>query len=149
MAEHDDAWWQEYLGVDPALWVCEPRGTGMPGLLLLHQFGAVVFEAFETYPWLVGSALTARTPHDIDVRLVLTGKDYERWCGGYGEAHPGTPWASLSLAYSALARQTTGLPVDFQIQRMTDANREHSDDERQPLGMFHDMRPHEPYPGGG
>lgn len=35
----------------------------------------------------------------------------------------GGKWVSLCMAYAALGRQMTGLPIDFQIQQMTRANR--------------------------
>lgn len=118
MSEDRDAeWYAKTFGVADDLWVTEARGTGMPGLLLLHQFGQIVYDGFGVYPWLVGTALTDREPHDIDVRLVLSGQEFKRYCGQrYGESRPNTPWASFSMAYALTARHMTDLPVDFQIQ---------------------------------
>jgi hypothetical protein len=125
MSENRDAaWWAEHFDVPHAVWVDASRGTGMPELLLLHQFGRAVYETFGVYPWLVGSALTEREPHDIDVRLVLSAQEFQRYCGAeFGENRPNSPWAWLSTAYALLARQMTGLPVDFQIQTTAHAAR--------------------------
>jgi hypothetical protein len=33
-------------------------------------------------------------------------------------------WVSLCMAYSALGKHMTGLPIDFQIQQQSDANKQ-------------------------
>jgi hypothetical protein len=43
-------------------------------------------------------------------------------------------WQLLSLALGDYLRKRTGLPIDFQIQRQTQANERHSK-PRNPLGM--------------
>lgn len=43
-------------------------------------------------------------------------------------------WMSLCLAYSALGKEMTGLPIDFQIQQQTHANELHKG-IRSPIGM--------------
>ncbi len=132
--KRDAAWYAKTFGVSDDLWVTEARATGMPGLLLFHQFGQVVYDAFRVYPWLVGTALTERDSHDIDVRLVLGNLEFKRYCGDrYGESRPNTPWASFSMAYALTARHMTGLPVDFQIQTTAMAAR-FSDRPRLVLG---------------
>ena len=105
--------------------------VGMPAGLWLHEFGSQVWAAFGVPPYLVGSALgsdmgmaATREPHDIDVRVILADKDYEAL--GLGDPkHPqqNGKWVSLVLAYSALGRHMTGLPIDFQIQQQSLANK--------------------------
>ena len=110
-------------------------GVGMPATLLLDQFGYQVNRAFGTIPFLVGSALFKKDWHDVDIRLILTDDEYEK--SGFGNPrspHTNAKWVSLCLAYSALGKQMTGLPIDFQIQQQTQANREH-DKERSALGI--------------
>jgi hypothetical protein len=71
----------------------------------------------------VGSALFAKKWRDVDVRLILDDEEYE----GLGLGDPQFPhnnakWISLVLAYSALGKAMTGLPIDFQIEQRTNAN---------------------------
>lgn len=109
-------------------------GVGMPALLHLHEFGRVVHQAFRHYPYLVGSALTTKTPRDIDVRLVLPLSEYQALVGPPSECgQPGTRWAAFAVAFSALAAQMTGKVVDFQIQTPDHAN-VYMDEQRLPIG---------------
>lgn len=101
----------------------KPLGVRMPAWLYLNEFGRLVHQAFGVYPWLVGSALRTKQPADIDVRLVLRQSDYLTLIGPMTEfGKPGTRWASLSLAYSALGAHLTGKPIDFQIQTVAVSN---------------------------
>ena len=98
--------------------------VGMPANLLLHEFGSQVWSAFGTPPYHVGSSLSGKQWRDVDVRLLLDDEEYER----LGLGDPAQPqlsdkWVALVLAFSALGRQITGLPIDFQIQQRTWANR--------------------------
>lgn len=105
--------------------------VGMPASLWLHEFGSQVWAAFGSPPYLVGSALKSDMgvaptgdPHDVDVRVILSDDDYQ----ALGLGDPKRPqqngkWVSLVLAYSALGRHMTGLPIDFQIQQQSLANK--------------------------
>ena len=98
-------------------------GVGMPYALLLDEFGSQVWSAFGQPPYLVGSALHGKTWRDVDVRLIMSDDDYERWeLGDPKHPHQNARWISLVLAYWALGTALTGLPVDFQIQQQTWAN---------------------------
>ncbi len=98
--------------------------VGMPASLYLHEFGSQVWSAFGSPPYLVGSALNGdRVPNDVDVRMILSDEDYEAW--GLGDPkHPqqNAKWVALVMAFTALGRAFTGLPIDFQIQQQTYAN---------------------------
>lgn len=112
----------------------------MPQGLLLDQFGLVVKDAFGAYPYLVGSALTQKNWRDVDVRVLLSSKEYERW--GLGDPrtpHTNLRWVSLVQAFSALGKQMTGLPIDFQIQCMRVANTEFAGKSRSSLGSTIDI----------
>lgn len=94
-----------------------PLGVGMPGWLLLNEYGRMLHQAFGCYPLLVGSALSRKDPRDIDVRIVLDDARYAALVGPTRECdRAGTRWAMLCLAFSALGRQVTGLPIDFQLK---------------------------------
>lgn len=101
-------------------------GVGMPAALLLNEFGSQVWAAFGEPPFLVGSALAGKQWRDVDVRLILDDAEYEAL--GLGDPvrqHQSGKWVSLCLAYSALGKAMTGLPIDFQIQQRTRANAEY------------------------
>ncbi|MDH5299315.1 MAG: hypothetical protein OEV91_09885 [Desulfobulbaceae bacterium] len=101
-------------------------GVGFPATLLLHEFGSQVWAAFGHMPFHVGSSLEKKTGwRDVDVRLILTDEEYDSL--GLGDPrypqHNGK-WVSLCRAYCGLGKAMTGLPIDFQIQRRTEANLE-------------------------
>lgn len=107
----------------------------MPASLRLEEFGSQVWNAFGHPPYLVGSALAGKKWRDVDVRLILPDDEYE----ALGLGKPNFPswnakWVSLVLAYSALAKDMTGLPVDFQIQQQSRANAQFAKQPRSALG---------------
>lgn len=99
-------------------------GVGMPASIWLNEFGSRIWSAFGSPPYHVGSSLAnKRGWRDVDVRLILSDEEYERW--GFGD--PKYPqdndrWISFCAAFSLLGKQMTGLPIDFQIQQQTAAN---------------------------
>lgn len=106
----------------------------MPAGLLLDLFGSVVWDAFGSPPCLVGSAVASKAWRDVDVRLILGDDDFAAMFGAFPPPHGGK-WAALCMAFSALGKQMTGLPVDFQIQQQTDANANHQG-PRHALGLI-------------
>lgn len=110
--------------------------VGMPAELYLHEFGSQVWHAFGDMPYHVGSSLLNKTGwRDVDVRLILDDEEYARLGLGKPEdAHTNGKWVALTLAFSALGKAMTGLPIDFQIQQQTHANKEH-DKPRSAIGV--------------
>jgi hypothetical protein len=86
---------------------------------LLRLFGAHVTAAFGHTPYQVGSSLTEKAVYrDVDVRLILPDDEYDaKW------DLPTVRWMH-EMAWTALGEKLTRLPIDFQIQRETDANAE-------------------------
>jgi hypothetical protein len=79
--------------------------------------------------YLVGTA-TERGPHrDVDVRLILDDKRHDKLCKAIGRKGI----ALLGLTIGQYLASLTGLPIDFQVQRRTEANVLHSG-MRNPLG---------------
>jgi hypothetical protein len=102
-------------------------GVGMPHALWLEQFGRVIYEAFGEWPYHVGSSMPGKGPgwRDVDVRLMLDDEAYEHM--GFGDparSHDNAKWCAFTLAFSELGKRMTGLPIDFQIQQTTHANKE-------------------------
>ena len=103
-----------------------------PRLYALDAACRPIRKAFGSWPYLVGS-VQERKPgplSDVDVRLILSDKKYDRLFGKQSAAFR----TVLDLAFSAWLAQQTGLPIDFQIQRMTEANANHAGKQRNSLG---------------
>ena len=116
----------------------KPLGVGMPGWLWLNEYGRLLRRAFGHYPLLVGSALARKDPRDIGVRLILPDDEWPRLVGPLNECdRPDTRWAVICMAYTALGRQLTGLPIDFQLKTAAAAAPEQGY-PRLPIG-YHDL----------
>jgi hypothetical protein len=99
--------------------------------------------AFGHHPYLVGSASQRPDFRDVDVRLILPDGEFD----ALFSERKGL-WALLSRLGASHLRAKTGLPVDFQIQRMTEANEKFGDlavTPRNPLGTRSLLN----YAGGG
>jgi len=80
-------------------------------------------EAFGEKPYLVGTAATGKQSYrDVDVRLILPDEKYDAIFNDFG--HPLIAFLGFSIGDYLAGR--TGLPIDFQIQRRTEANELHS-----------------------
>lgn len=100
-------------------------------------------EAFGHPPYLVGSVEQGdRDYRDVDVRLILPDDEYDTTFGGNQLI-----WHVFCWAVAEWLTAQTGLPVDFQAQRMTEANDKYGDlatNPRNPLGSRVRL-----YAGGG
>lgn len=111
-------------------------GVGMPAELKLHEFGSQVWSAFGEMPYHVGSSLKQKQWRDVDVRIMLSDEDWDKWgFGNPARTHTNARWVALCLAFSALGKEMTGLPIDFQIQKLSDAN-DRYDEIRSALGII-------------
>jgi hypothetical protein len=83
-------------------------------------------------PYLVGSVQerTSGPGSDVDLRLILDDEVYDALMAGTPDGFA----SLLDFALAAYVREMTGLPIDFQIQRMTEANDRHPGKQRNPLG---------------
>src|SRR4051812_34613899 len=113
-------------------------GVGMPQDLLLHEFGSHVWAAFGGPPYLVGSALVNKTGwRDVDVRMILEDKVWDDMeLGDPRSCHLNGKWVAMCLAFSAFGKDMTGLPIDFQLQKQTDCNKEFEGKGRSALGFI-------------
>jgi hypothetical protein len=94
-------------------------------------------------PYLVGTAGLggAERYRDVDVRLMLDDAEFARACPTRER------WELLCVTISAYLRDRTGLPVDFQVQRVREANERYGNKPRNPLGMRGEAR--RTFAGGG
>lgn len=120
-------------------------GAGQPQRALLDAWGREMKEAFGHYCYLVGSSCFSKTWRDIDVAMILDDDEWDHLFGPYDDLEQRGGWnnpflCAMQIAFSTWAREATGLPVDFKIQRMTQANAEFNG-PRCALGIM----PHENY----
>ena len=93
----------------------------MPAGIWLNKFGVIVADYFGHTPYHVGSSLKTKDWRDVDVRLILPDDEFEALFGKVGN-YCNPKFAAITLAFCALAKEMTGLPVDFQIQSQSHAN---------------------------
>ena len=86
-------------------------------------------------PYLVGSCLTTPDYRDVDIRVIL---DDERYDELFKAPRPcADPLRHVMQVYfTEHYVKATGLRIDFQIQRMTEANEKYRDGHRHPLGIY-------------
>ncbi len=126
----------------PRVW---PPRIGMPGWHYVNMFGELVKDFFGTTAYIVGSAAEAtlrgekgevvgsRTFRDVDIRVMLPERYEAEGYAHIGGAPLGTKWSAICLAFSALGEKITGLPIDFQVQSITEGNAQPG--PRWPIGL--------------
>lgn len=78
-----------------------------------------LFESYGVFH--VGSSLTRPDYRDVDLRCILPNKEFDKMF--HGEQRDAR-LKFLNVAISEWIQARTGLPIDFQFQRLTDANDE-------------------------
>ncbi len=138
--DNPDAIWELDGPFEPAKQWKRANYVPAPQYYLLNQACVVIEKAFNSYPYLVGSAIERRDFRDVDVRLILMDEEYDRLFKSPDAGWTNALWSLMCTSISEHLSKASGLPIDFQIQRMTQANEAHHG-RRDALGMFLD------YPG--
>lgn len=103
---------------------------GQPQGMLLNQFGMLLWDAFGEVAYHVGSSLTTQKTkdwRDVDVRLMLDDETWDKMeLGNPDNPHQNRKWRALCVTFSEYGRHLTGLPIDFQLQQSTQANKQYS-----------------------
>jgi hypothetical protein len=98
----------------------------------LNQAVAPIHAAFDGYGcYLVGSSLLTKDYRDVDVRLIMPDKPFDRLFASKRGRHL---WTLTCVTLSEHLTSVTGLPVDFQPQQATEANGGDYPGSRHPLG---------------
>jgi hypothetical protein len=105
----------------------------MPAGIWLVKFGVIVSDYFGHVPYQVGSSIHTKEWRDVDVRLILPDDEFSDRFGENPSSDTNTKLAAVTLAFSALGAHMTGLPIDFQIQPQSWANRHYGDEARSAL----------------
>lgn len=98
----------------------------------LNHACMLVTEGMGKHAYLVGSATERADFRDVDVRLILEDEEFDRRFGS-GDGADEAFWGLFCLAVSSYLSTVSGLPVDFQVQRMTEANQKFAK-PRNPIG---------------
>jgi len=80
-------------------------------------------------PYMVGSVNRQPDYRDVDIRLIVDDKEFD--------AHWLDPVKHrlINRVVSTWGQRETGLPIDFQIQQMTAANKQFGGEFRNPMGV--------------
>jgi hypothetical protein len=99
----------------------------------LEEWSAKVRSLAHEQPYLVGSVNTRPDYRDVDVRIILDDARFDAAFGGWDGKFDPRRVRYLNRALSAWGQRETGLPLDVQIQRRTEANAKY-DGERNAMG---------------
>lgn len=102
-----------------------------------------LLKAFNSVPYLVGSARERPDFRDVDVSMVMQDEDFDARFPGEGvpkNHNLSMLWCITCTSIGLWLSKQTGLAVDFKIQRMTQANEDHPK-SRQPLGLGYGPNP--------
>lgn len=94
--------------------------------------------------YLVGSCIERQDFRDVDVRAIVEDGEFDRLFPGHKDGclmQLNPLWSLMCSSISLYLSQHSGLPVDFQIQRQTQANAEENGRPRSALGMYIIRRP--------
>lgn len=108
---------------------------GVPQAFLLDHACAFVGKALDETCYLVGSATQRMNFRDVDVRVIMFDAKFDALFGKNHNGHLMAFWSLLCTSISLYLSKATGLPVDFQIQRMSEANERHRG-VRNAIGLF-------------
>lgn len=94
----------------------------MPAGIWLAKYGMIIRDYFGHTAYHVGSSLERKDWRDVDVRLILPDDEFEARFGRVKNT-ANARLAAVTLAFAALGKEMTGLPIDFQIQPQEYANK--------------------------
>jgi hypothetical protein len=108
----------------------------------LEWFGLFIYKTLGEYPYLVGSACYRKDYRDVDIRMIVEDERFKELFGDETDWRDNPGLEAANLAFSALAKEMTNLPIDFQFQQMTNANSEKANEGmvRNPLGVHLNVR---------
>lgn len=89
--------------------------------------------------YLVGSVLKRADWRDVDIRAIISDEAFDQRFPAVDKHGENAEWKMICIAISHYLSSVTGLPVDFQIQRQTQANATYphaSGHFRNAIGLF-------------
>ena len=110
--------------------------VGWPQSAQLDHALMIVCEAFGEQCYQVGSSTKGTDFRDVDVRMILDDDKFDALFGSWTAVRWQPFWSLICASISLYLRQTTGLPIDFQIQRRSNVNEADWDEPRTVCGHF-------------
>ena len=95
----------------------------------LEHACSIVAKGLGHPPYLVGSVAEKPDYRDVDLRSILPDDEFDAKFGSDIEF-----WGLFCLGVAAYLGQMTGLPIDYQVQRQTEANEKFAGKTRNPMG---------------
>lgn len=118
---------------------------GAPEFFDLNQACRVIVDAFGHGLYLVGSSTVRRDYRDVDLRFIMDDDDFDRLfpesSNGSGAPHLDAKWSLLCSSISLYLARHSGLKIDFQFQRRTQANAMFPKQIRHAMGLFYARKP--------
>lgn len=103
----------------------------------LDAASMAINSAYDGYGvFLVGSCLDHNDFRDVDVRCILADDEFEAMFPKDETQVLRPRWQVQCLALSAWLHTLTGLPIDFQFQKISVANERFYGEQRVPLGHY-------------
>lgn len=103
----------------------------------LDAASEAIHGAYDSYGvFLVGSCLERKDFRDVDVRCILADDEFEALFPKDETQVLRPRWQVQCLALSAWLRSMTGLPIDFQFQKISVANERFKGARRVSLGRY-------------
>lgn len=117
---------------------------GAPEAFHLNNLCTMLNEAFGFNNYLVGSSLTKRDYRDVDIRCIMDDEEFDtlfpdsKRNPDAGSWVHDAKWSLICASISEWLSKRSGLPIDFQIQRRTQANEQYPSPEhlRNAMGLF-------------
>lgn len=101
----------------------------------LNHACKLLTKAFGQRTYLVGSCLERANYRDVDLRCILDDETFDFFFTSADNASGSARCKLMGVAMSEYLAKLTGLPIDFQFQRRTDANEEFDTAARHAIGM--------------
>ena len=116
---------------------------GAPEAFHLNNLCTMLNEAFGYNNFLVGSSIIKRDYRDVDIRCIMDDDQFDLLFPDSKNSHNcswvhDARWSLICASISEWLSKRSGLPVDFQIQRRTDANEQYPGPQhpRNAMGLF-------------
>ena len=96
----------------------------------LYKLDLAIYPLTKMCPdiYLVGTVLTTKDWRDVDVRMIMSDTEFDEV---FGENQ--FLWETYCLGITSWLREQSGLPIDFQVQRQSEANTKHKGGRRNHL----------------
>lgn len=102
----------------------------------LDQACKALGETFHFNVYLVGSVLTRPNFRDVDIRCMLDDEDYDKlFMSPFKDLNCDHMKKVMNISISAWLKAMTGLPIDFQFQKTSEANKEYPKQQRSCIGI--------------